>query len=295
MATGIKGGRPSTACEITAGQVFAARVADRSSGVEVLQTRTLTAGVVPNLMNLNITDPSGVRTVLADALQASGARAKEVTLVVPDAAVRVVLLDFDTLPDRRAEADAVVRFRLKKALPFDVEKASLSYHVQPNGTTLKVIVAVMMQSVLSEYEALVRDAGYLPGFVLPSTLAALGNVSGADPTMVVKIAEGSTTIAILNLGRLLFYRSLDHGSINKAAASLAADIYPSAVFFQDMYGVPIEKIYISGIALDEATVSRLSQETSASVEELVNPAYADINPGSIPRSMLAGVLGAISS
>jgi len=214
--------------------------------------------------------------------------------VVPDAAVRVVLLDFDTLPDRKAEADAVVRFRLKKALPFDVDRAAISYHAQPNGTTVKVIVAVMMNSVLAEYESVIHDAGYMPGVVMPSTLAALGNVEGDVPSMVVKIVEGSTTIAILNQGRLLFYRTLDHGSTLVVADRLAEDIYPSLIFFQDMYGVPIERVYISGVDLRQPMVDRLSQETSAIVEELVNPQFAGLNPGNMPKSLLAGVLGALT-
>ena len=36
--------------------------------------------------------------------------------VLPDAAVRVALLDFDSLPGKREEAEGVVRFRLKKSL-----------------------------------------------------------------------------------------------------------------------------------------------------------------------------------
>jgi type IV pilus assembly protein PilM len=293
MAKTTKAGRPLVACEITAAQLYAARAADRAPGVEVLQARTLGAGVTPNLMNTNISDPAAVQSVVGDALQAIGARGKEITLVVPDAAVRVVLLDFDTLPDRKAEADAVVRFRLKKALPFDVEKAAISYHAQANGTTLKVIVAVMMNSVLGEYEGVVRQAGFLPGVVLPSTLAALGNLEGATPSMVVKIAEGSTTIAILDQGKLLLYRTLDHGTSTVAADTLAADIYPSVVFFQDMYGVPIERIYVSGVEMHDALATRLSRETDAPVEELVSPVYAGLNPGTMPKSTLAGVLGAL--
>lgn len=294
MAKETRTGRPIVACEITAAEVYAARAAVKG-GIEDLQSRTLDSGVVPNLMNPNITDASGVKSVLAEALESAGARAKEVTLVVPDASVRVVLLDFDTLPDRKPEADAVVRFRLKKALPFDVERAAISYHVQLNGTTLKVIVAVMMNTVLAEYENVVRDAGYMPGIVLPSTLAALGNVKADDPAMVVKVAEGSTTIAVLNQGRLLLYRTLDHGSRSSTAIeTLAADIYPSAVFFQDMFGVPIERIFLSGVSLKDAIAARLSQETAAPVEELVNPAFAQMDPGKTPRSTLAGVLGALA-
>jgi type IV pilus assembly protein PilM len=294
MAKGTKGGRPIVACEITSGQVFAARAAENVAGIEVLQARALQAGVTPNLMSANITDAATVRTVLADALQAAGARAREITLVVPDAAVRVVLLDFDTLPDRKSEADAVVRFRLKKALPFDVDRAAVSYHAQPNGTTLKVVVAVMMSSVLGEYEGVVRDAGFTPGLVLPSSLAALGNIEGDAPAMVVKVAEGTTTIAILNQGRLLLYRTLDHGSSTVLADSLAADIYPSVVFFQDMYGVPIERVYLSGVAAHDEVAARLSEETAAPVDELISPAFAGLNSGDVPKNMLGGVLGALA-
>lgn len=294
MAKASKAGRPILACEITGVHAFVARAADSGPGIEVLQTRTFPEGLTPNLINPNIPDREAVKIVLADAFLHVGSHSKEITLVVPDAAVRVVLLDFDTLPDRKAEADAVVRFRLKKALPFDVDRAAISYHAQPNGTTVKVIVAVMMNSVLAEYESVVHDAGYMPGVVLPSTLAALGNVEGDVPSMVVKIVEGSTTIAILNQGRLLFYRTLDHGSTLVIADRLAEDIYPSLIFFQDMYGVPIERVYISGVDLRQPMVDRLSQETSAIVEELVNPQFAGLNPGNMPRSLLAGVLGALS-
>ncbi len=57
-------------------------------------------------------------------------RSKDVIAIVPDAAVRVMLVEFDTLPSDHEEALGVVRFRLKKSLPFDVDKAKVSYHAQ---------------------------------------------------------------------------------------------------------------------------------------------------------------------
>ena len=94
--------------------------------------------------------------------------------MLPDAAVRVVLLDFETLPSKRDEAEGVVRFRLKKSLPFDVEKAKVSYHVQPSNVGVRVIAAVALANVVEDYEAAFRQAGYQPGVVMPSMLAALG-------------------------------------------------------------------------------------------------------------------------
>ena len=94
--------------------------------------------------------------------------------IVPDAAVRVMLVEFDTLPSDHEEALGVVRFRLKKSLPFDVDKAKVSYHAQKVKDEVKVVAAVAMAGVLEDYENAFREAGFNPGVVLPSTLAAIG-------------------------------------------------------------------------------------------------------------------------
>ena len=60
-------------------------------------------------------------------------RSRDITLVIPDASTRILLLDFDTLPEKPQDADAVVRFRLKKSLPFDVDQSSVSFDRQASG------------------------------------------------------------------------------------------------------------------------------------------------------------------
>ena len=100
---------------------------------------------------------------------------------MPDAAVRVVLVEFDTLPSDRDEALAVVRFRLKKSLPFDVDKAKVSYHAQKVNNEVRVVAAVAMASVIEDYERAFRDAGFDPGVVLPSTLRRTRSCGGQAP------------------------------------------------------------------------------------------------------------------
>ena len=62
----------------------------------------------------------------------------------------------------------MVRFRLKKSLPFDVDQSSVSFERQGSGNQIRVVAAVTPRHVLDEYESLVREAGYNPGTVLPS-------------------------------------------------------------------------------------------------------------------------------
>ena len=75
-----------------------------------------------------------------------------------------LLLDFDSLPPKLADALPILRFRLRKLVPFEVEDAAVSYQAMPGKTgVVRVIVAVSPAAVLAEYEAAVYEAGYEPG------------------------------------------------------------------------------------------------------------------------------------
>ena len=66
------------------------------------------------------------------------------------------MLDFDTLPARASEAIPVLRFRLRKMVPFDVEHAGLSYQIlTQTKTEARVLVAVLPSPILEEYEGAV--------------------------------------------------------------------------------------------------------------------------------------------
>jgi type IV pilus assembly protein PilM len=134
-----------------------------------------------------------------------------VTVIVPDSAARVLFVDFDQLPSKTAEALPVVRFRLKKLLPFDADDAMVSYQVMSSDKdSVKLLAVAMPKAVLEEYESAVLAAGFLPGAVLPSTLAALAGLDEAESAvLVVNAGIGAVTTAIVQAGTLLLHRSVD--------------------------------------------------------------------------------------
>jgi len=134
MSSGSNPAKPKLACEIASDRVLAGRLADNGDTVEMCAAQQLAPGiVVADLVENNLRQRSTVRAAIESALGSVAGRSRDVIAVVPDAAVRVVLLDFDTLPSDGEEAEGVVRFRLKKSLPFDVDKAKVSYHIQKLG------------------------------------------------------------------------------------------------------------------------------------------------------------------
>jgi type IV pilus assembly protein PilM len=242
------GTRPRLACEVRADGVVAARAEDATAVLQAVARVSLTEGIVLPQFHPdpaaaeNGTEPGsvvgGVRETagrealvgaLRTALEQVGQRGRDVTLVVPDAAVRVLLLDFDALPAKAAEALPVVRFRLKKLLPFDADGAAVSYQVMATTRAgLQVLAVAMPREVQAEYERLVREAGFEPGAVLPSTLAALaGLAEGETPMLVVNAGLEGVTTAIVKSGVLLLHRTVDLGG-EAGAGAVRAEAAPVA-------------------------------------------------------------------
>jgi type IV pilus assembly protein PilM len=289
--------KPRLACEIAADRVVAGRVSERGNAVDACTAGELAPGsVVPDLLEANLRERQRVFDTVRDTLGALNSRSRDVIAVLPDAAVRVVLLDFETLPANRAEAESVVRFRLKKSLPFDLDKAKISYHAQQSANGLKVVAAVALSSVIEDYESVFREAGYSPGIVLPSMLAALGAAEAARPTLVVKVDSRTTSIAILDKNQLLLFRTLENPrGIKITGEQLAEEVYPSVVFFQDTYSLNIEQIFVAGLADAGGAVPALRAQTGAEVTELVSNSQLGASVGSIPKWRMAGVVGALLS
>ncbi|HYN15648.1 MAG TPA: hypothetical protein VES66_07670 [Terriglobales bacterium] len=286
--------RPHLACEVAADRVLAAR-SGAGGRVELYTSHALPAGaVVPNLSNVNVLDGQVLRQAIAEALAAVQDRSRDLIAVLPDAAVRVVMLDFDTLPDKPHDAEGVIRFRLKKSLPFNVDQAALSYEVHHINGHVKVLAAVSPQPVLEEYESAFRDAGYSPGVVVPSMLAALGLVDAGAPTLVVKVDSVSISVAVVDHDELRLLRTLENASgAAVTGAQIAADVYPSVVFYEDTYGAKVERVLVSGLPAMADITSALETQVGLRVQSLVTGRHLEGMQSSTPASLLAAVLGAL--
>ena len=282
---------PRIACEVTPQGVAAARAEDRTGTIGAMHHCKLAAGVVtPTLTAQNVQNAPALTMAIQQALAAVGARGQEVIAVLPDSAVRMTLLDFDALPERRTEAEAAVRFRLRKSLPFDIDKAALSFDAQQTPKGLRVAASIVLQSVLEEYESAFRAAGCSPGVVLPSSVGALGAVDEQRPAMLLKVCRDSTAVAVASDGQLLLFRILEGaGNTTLTAAHLADDIYPSLVYFQDNYGLQVEQLLVSGVPGLKELTPALEEHTGLRVRELIAPAIA-ADP---LRNEFAGAIGAL--
>src|ERR1700712_832114 len=240
------GNRPRLACEISPQGVVAARAETAVAPLSAVARIALAAGAVsPGLRPGNIVDRVAVIAAVRKALEDVGARANsrgsDLTLVIPDAAVRVLLLDFDALPNKLSEALPIVRFRLKKMLPFDADDAMVTYQVMSTSRSMVRVLAVAIPpDVLSEYEAVAREAGFEPGTVLPSTLACVAAMDeGESAALLINANPLSVTTAIVRSGILMLHRSVD---LQPAASAVPAN-YPAAMFEWNGHTLPLVDVH----------------------------------------------------
>jgi type IV pilus assembly protein PilM len=204
---------------------------------------------VPGISEPNLRAPEAVANAMRVALGQVSPRTRSVTVVVPDTVVRVFVLDFDSLPAKAAEAIPILRFRLRKMVPFDVEHAGVSYQILlETKTECKVLAAVLPGPVLAEYEAVVRRAGFEPGSVLPTSLAALGAIDSTDPVLIANLSALALTTAITHGQDLLLYRTLDlPEEPAQRLQEVQRGVSVAAAYFEDKLGARPRLLYYAGI------------------------------------------------
>jgi len=295
------GSRPSLACEIRSDGIIAARAsAARAHSALVMAFAPLAEGALAaGLKAPNLLDPAAVRSAMESALGEVNARTKALTLIVPDAAARVLLLDFDALPGKRQEALSVVRFRLRKMVPFDVETASVSYQVMgQKSNQLNVLVTVMPGDVLADYESVARQAGYEPGAVLPSTLAVAAAMDTRGSALIVNHAGASVTAAVLQDDEMLLHRSMDlPGDPLAREEEMAQSVITTLAWYEDTLHASPQALYYAGAGgANAAMQSRWIGLVNPAprVTDFTLPEHASAVT-TIPPGITAGVVGALAT
>jgi type IV pilus assembly protein PilM len=288
--------RPPAAVELMPEGVLAAALPGKDAAA-VYAFRPLAAGALtPGIEETNLRDSRAVAAAIAAALDDVSPRMRSVTVVLPDTAVRVFVLDFDALPAKAADVVPVLRFRLRKMVPFDVEKAGVSYQViSESKMECRVLIAVVPGPILDEYEAVVRAAGYEAGAVLPSSLAALATLETDEPVLAACLSGISLTTSITHGPDLLLYRTLDLPTDPaQRLAEVQKDIAVAAAYYEDKLAMRARRLYYGGVgnAQEFARWIRASDPELSIVDLTSRPSTGAAS--TLGKLSLAGITGALA-
>jgi len=256
---------PSVVVEIGGPYVAVARSAGKGGHLEGVAVESLPAGaVMPSPVEENVTQPDAVRSALRKVLSRVEPGGAPVALLLPDPVVRVFILPFDTLPRRASDALPLLRWRLKKSVPFDVEETVVSWMRQAGRDGgLEVVTAVARQPIVREYESLIESFGARVGVVMSSTLASLPLLEERGATLLVRLCGKILTTVVVRGANLCVYRSTEVRSDAAALEPQAMldEVFPAVAYYQDSWGETIDRARLSGFGDREALFgTALSEE-----------------------------------
>ena len=131
----------------------------------------------------------------------TGRKRGRAVLILPDFCARVAVLEFDAFPTDPKEQMSLVRFRMKRSVPFDVESAAVSFHPQGvEGKGDEVVVVAAALEIIARYEAPFRAAGLHPGIVTTSAIAMVNLERRPDITVIARMSGRVLTVIVLQAG-----------------------------------------------------------------------------------------------
>lgn len=264
---------PPVAMELGVGEITLARLVKDKEKKWTLTSYDL-VNVPPGLLSndafrMQVKSPEQYKSLLAGALVKEGVKTNAISLVVPDHLARVALLAFEELPRTRREVFEMVRWKMKKAVPFKVEDAVMDCQVTPgsngngNGKGYTVLAVLSPRAAVEEHEAAFQQQGIHPGLVDLSSFSLLhlyrpviaAEVPADGDFMLLNATPYYFTVMIHRAGRLIFYRSKSAAAEEAGPDSeyrmLRREVQASLVYYQEkLAGRQLARVYMRSVGQD---------------------------------------------
>jgi type IV pilus assembly protein PilM len=272
---------PPVAVEVSAEEVVLVRLKRRRAGrieLESAQIRPLQArraGAAPD---------GELTSRLAELFAVGGGRPGRTSLVLPDSLAKVALLTLPERPSSAKQLGEIVRFKLRKSVPFRLDEAALSWQLLPSESSeVTVLVAAMPRSAVEPYERALQAVGARPGLVTLCTpnLFNLWRGEFAQAAADGDVALLNCTLAYFSLlivreGRLIFYRCKPFALVEEATdpvdGVVGRELASSLSYYQDkLGGTAVSTVFVRTVSQPFDDLARALTALGVQRVELVDP------------------------
>lgn len=162
-----------------------------------------------------------------------------VSVSLPDACGRVTLLDVESRFKSREEGSDIIRWKLKKSLPFDVSDIHLDYQIlrERESGEISVLVAIIARQIVTQYEDLLMEAGIQPNRIDFTTFNLYRlfspRIALSESSLFIAHHEGVLSILVFHQGVLEFYRAKELAVHDPDMNRLFMEINSSLLFYRD--------------------------------------------------------------
>jgi len=273
-ALGLKPPYPPVALQIGPGEAALVRVRRRRRGLpllEALRVRPIPEPCIPASIFQPVTGPAEeLAARLRELFEHSGTRPGRVSLVLPDNLAKISLLNLPERPASRKHLEALVHAKMRRAVPFKLDEASLAYQILPGaGRDAAVLVVLVRRSLVERFEKALESLGARTGLVDISTpnllnlyrdaLEGAGS-NGAD-TGLLNCARNYFSLVLVRDGKLIFFRcktfAIDEAIHHGPNGVLAREIASSLSYHREkLGGESVGKIFVRTVTTPFDEVAR---------------------------------------
>ena len=274
---------PESILEVAPGFVVGARL-DRSRGaVRRLSVRPLGTGTIePSVARQNVSNPGELESAVASVVEAVGSGGDSLGVLVPDAAVRVAILTFESLPDSPSEVAGMAAWKMKELLPFSADEARLSYQILAKSAKhIEMLAVAGRKSVLAEYEAPLEPLNSSMVLLLPGTIALLSLLpETAEAQLLLHVSGGGlTTVLIEGDGiKLWRHQRLRGSTAEESVQEIHAEAARVLACARDRLMLEIRRAWICARPpLAPEVIAELAHKLGHEIEPLGLSAHAAAN------------------
>jgi type IV pilus assembly protein PilM len=274
---------PDAAVQIAPECVSVAVIGSRGgeSVVQGYAIEPLPAGAVTgSLTSTNITARPAVVDALRRALDQAGVRPRRVALIIPDPAARVSLVRFDQVPSRHEDLDQLIRWQIRKAAPFPIEDACLTFDLSTRAGDggAEFVVVTAHRDVVREYESVCEELGMHTGLVDVATLSMLNlflaSVTVEGDWLIIHAQPSYTSVVILRGANVIFFRNSMEGDDE----GIADAVHQTTMYYQDrLTGQGFKRVLLGGMGKSAGALDQmrrmLSDRLGGSVD-MIDPTRA---------------------
>jgi hypothetical protein len=201
---------PQVVFQLTSSYLSAIRVVPKDRKMRGYTILPLPPGLVePHFDRQNLADPPALAEVIKTALVPFHVSGGTAACLVPETCLKILVLEFDSLPSSEKEKDKLIRWRAKKQLPVLPEDARMSYQVLSSDGAVKLLASLGRSAVLQEYEDLFSGLGLEAGVLSAPTLSLLNLIDWANErdVIVANIEDDSMSLVAVIRSEISLYRT----------------------------------------------------------------------------------------
>ena len=209
--------------------------------------------VNPSLSAGNIADEEKFKALIKNLLDSSSINSKYIAVALPDNSVRITFLEFEDIPAERERVIAMIKWNLKKTIPFSVDETVVDFQLidtpAVENRLYGLVVVLARKTVLDQYERLLKECHLYPNSITPSSLAVYNlyhdTIVKPDLCALLSVSTDRIAVLIVKNGKPCFYRSKEVDDENEGLREILASLN----YYQDVYRAMPAEIYLVNLRL----------------------------------------------